>query len=106
MKAQLRDASDIVGTLVMAPPVEKLLRSKEESNPEKLFNTPIGRIHVGLHVSLHFKFSKIFKNYLKGNLLHGKLSHRFAGLGPVASRTGQCQNVRRRGRATSRAAAL
>ena len=51
MKAQLRDASDIVGTLVMAPPVEKLLRSKEESNPEKLFNTPIGRIHVGLHVS-------------------------------------------------------
>ena len=61
MKAQLRDASDIVGTLVMAPPVEKLLRSKEESNPEKLFNTPIGRIHVGLHVSLHFKFSKILK---------------------------------------------
>jgi len=53
MRAQLRDHSDIVGSLVMAPPVEKLLRSKEESNPEKLFNAPIGRIHVGLHVS-HF----------------------------------------------------
>ena len=51
MRAQLRDHSDIVGSLVMAPPVEKLLRSKEESNPEKLFNAPIGRIHVGLHVS-------------------------------------------------------
>ena len=50
MRAQLRDHSDIVGSLVMAPPVEKLLRSKEESNPEKLFNAPIGRIHVGLHV--------------------------------------------------------
>lgn len=49
MRAQLRDHSDIVGSLVMAPPVEKLLRSKEESNPEKLFNAPIGRIHVGLH---------------------------------------------------------
>ena len=51
MRAQLRDHSDIVGSLVMAPPVEKLLRSKEDSNPEKLFSAPIGRIHVGLHVS-------------------------------------------------------
>ena len=61
MRAQLRDHSDIVGSLVMAPPVEKLLRSKEESNPEKLFNAPIGRIHVGLHVSRmlqsHFCFN-------------------------------------------------
>jgi len=51
MRSQLRDHADICGTLVMAPPVEKILRSKEETNPDKLFNNPITKIHVGLHVS-------------------------------------------------------
>ena len=51
MRSQLRDHADICGALVMAPPVEKILRSKEETNPEKLFNLPISKIHIGLHVS-------------------------------------------------------
>ena len=92
MKAQLRDASDIVGTLVMAPPVEKLLRSKEESNPEKLFNTPIGRIHVGLHVSLFYQFT-VKLIYILGNMLYGELPHGFARFGFTPSRTGKCEDV-------------
>jgi hypothetical protein len=51
MRSQLRDHADICGSLVMAPPVEKLLRNKEETNPEKLFTQPISKIHSGLHVS-------------------------------------------------------
>ena len=92
MKAQLRDASDIVGTLVMAPPVEKLLRSKEESNPEKLFNTPIGRIHVGLHVSLFYQFT-VKLIYILGNMLYGELSHGFTRIGFTSSGTGKCEDV-------------
>lgn len=51
MRSQLRDHTDICGQLVMAPPVEKILRGKEETNPEKLFNLPVTKIHLGLHVS-------------------------------------------------------
>merc|ERR1719450_875289 len=49
MRSQLRDHTDICGQLVMAPPVEKILRGKEETNPEKLFNLPVTKIHLGLH---------------------------------------------------------
>ena len=90
MRAQLRDHSDIVGSLVMAPPVEKLLRSKEESNPEKLFNAPIGRIHVGLHVS-HFCF-RFFSICLSNNLakmFHCQLPNRLASMCHISSRRSQ-----------------
>jgi len=50
MRSQLRDHDDIVGRSVMAPPVEKILRSKEDTSVDKLFILPISSIHTGLHV--------------------------------------------------------
>jgi len=51
MRSQLRDHDDIVGRSVMAPPVEKILRSKEDTSVDKLFILPISSIHTGLHQS-------------------------------------------------------
>ena len=95
MRAQLRDHSDIVGSLVMAPPVEKLLRSKEDSNPEKLFSAPIGRIHVGLHVSSHHIYTHYSKGLYLANLLHCQLQNGFTRMRYVTARRGKCRIVYR-----------
>ena len=96
MRSQLRDHADICGQLVMAPPVEKILRSKEETNPEKLFNMPISKIHIGLHVSccwprkwLLFKATCFYNIVFLANMFFVELPDRLARVRRPATRRGK-----------------
>ena len=77
IKSQLKDTSDIISTLDLAPPTKKLMLWKETGGAEKLFCLP-ARQHTSifiLSVSL-LSLAPWFSSYLISNYCstHGKLN--------------------------------